>query len=463
MVTSLKKILFLLFIGMGILILIFNPPSMLDSEIRYSFWTLCIQLLLLWISWGIILIKFRLDIFEPIGLITIIHLLLFEITPIICLYNKDTLWFGVNVWKGCVPATWISTLGYLFFLIAYFTCFKKVKCLDKKERHEVINIRKPKLCYKFNLLIWIIAFLASVILMMSEGKSFVYIISLGANGYSQTIEESASVGFLGTLAYAMIPSYLYIMELGKSKIIKIVLFYLMAATFIIRGFRFILVAVIISPLLLYYIKKGKRPHVIQMIVVLIILLAMIGFIGVIRDDVRAGAGITNDALFTFSPQMILDIFIENFSIFKTFYGLVWNIPKEMGYTLGKEIILYTAVMFVPRLIWPSKPQPILGQVLSVGVSAYASRAGTASPYIGEFYYEFGIIGVIIGMFFLGKFCKKLKKYLYKKDIHSIILYASIFPLLFQIMIRGYMPSNFYMIVIVIIPVVLTKIISNTTK
>lgn len=462
MVINLKKLLFLLFVGIVMLVMFFNPPSILKPEIRNTFWILYMHLLLIWILWGMILIRFRIDIFEPFGLITIIHLMLFEITPIICLYNQDTLWFGVNVWKGCIPATWISTFGYIFFVIAYFSCLKKSKDFRKKKKC-TIYIQKPKLCYKLNILIWIIAFSASIFLLMSEGKNFTYIISLGLNGYSQTIENSARVGFLGTLAYAMIPSYLYIVELGKSRIIKILLFYLMAATFIVRGFRFILVAVIISPLLLYYIKKGKRPHIVQMIIVLIILLAMIGFIGVIRDDVRAGAGITENAISTLSPQMILDVFIENFSIFKTYYGLVWNIPKEMGYTLGKEIFLYTAIMFVPRLIWPSKPQPILGQVLSVGVSTYASNAGTASPFIGEFYYEFGIIGVLGGMFFLGKFCKKIKKYLYKKDIHSIILYSSVFPLLFQIMIRGYMPSNFYMIVVVILPVVFTKIVSDIIK
>jgi oligosaccharide repeat unit polymerase len=113
-------------------------------------------------------------------------------------------------------------------------------------------------------------------------------------------------------------------------------------------------------------------------------------------------------------------------------------------------------MFIPRLIWKNKPQPITRKVITASVSGYASWAGTAYPYIGEYYHEFGIIGVIVFMYLLGRFSARLKELMYKKDLHSLVCYVSLYPLLFQVLIRGYTPSNFYMILMVFLPVLIEK-------
>lgn len=157
-----------------------------------------------------------------------------------------------------------------------------------------------------------------------------------------------------------------------------------------------------------------------------------------------------------SAELVYDIILDNFSIVKTYYGIVLNIPNEMGYTLGRQIILYTAIMLIPRAVWLSKPQPILRDVISASVTEYSARAGTAYPYVGEYYHEFGIFGVIVLSLILGKLLGRLKCYMFKSDIHSQIVYATVFPLVFQILIRGYTPSNFYMIVFVILPVIISK-------
>ena len=133
----------------------------------------------------------------------------------------------------------------------------------------------------------------------------------------------------------------------------------------------------------------------------------------------------------------------------------------MNYTFGEQMFFYTLIMLVPRFVWPSKPQPIIREVLMKTVSKYASLAGTAYPYLGEYYHEFGLLGVILFCFLLGLFCRYLAKKLYSSNIHDIIIYSVCFPLLFQILIRGYTPSNFYMMVFVLLPIVFNKKMSNS--
>ena len=438
-----------------IIILFFNCPNVFYS---LEYYTLCINLAVIWLIWVLKTSVRRIDFFEPIVLLTAIHLLLFEITPIICIFNNDMLWFGQNLWDGCVKATWVSTAGYIAIVLAYFRHDRHVKIL--KNHDNICFFHNGHNCLLLNYVLWTIGFISGAILIVSQGANIFFLLALGLRGAVGNVETSSSLEFLAVISYMMIPSYLYIFQLSKSKIIKLILFYLMLACFIVRGFRFILVAVIISPLVCHYICKNKRPKFLQIVLICSVLIIMIGFIGATRDGIRAGAGVSKSAISVITGEYLFDIIIENFSIFKTYYGIILNIPNLMPFTHGQLIFLYTAIMFIPRFIWASKPYPISRSVNAVAVSDYASRAGTAYPYIGEYYHEFGIIGVLIFCYILGMLCKKLRHLLYSKNIHSIIAFATIYPLLMQIMIRGYTPSNFYMLVFCLVPIMVTQSIER---
>mgnify|MGYP002600366856 FL=1 len=205
-----------------------------------------------------------------------------------------------------------------------------------------------------------------------------------------------------------------------------------------------------------YIKEKKRPSVILIIALLLLLSISVGFIGGIRDDMRAGNGIGNSINSIIQFEYITSVIIDNFSIYKTYYGIVQNIPSIMNYTFGKLMFMYTLIMFIPRWIWSSKPNPISQKINEIAVSKYASKAGTAYPYLGEYYHEFGVFGIMFFSYFFGKICSWLKIKMYEINIHSIILYSSICPLLLQIMIRGYTPSNFYLIIFSVLPIIILK-------
>lgn len=451
-----------------VILLFYICPDSLDAEKQKCYMVLCLQLLVIW---GILVFtssRYGIDLIEPITFLTAIHILMFEITPIICLLTEDILWFEQDLWGGCVKGTWISTLGYICIVFSYYSRFRNKKPLHSDNSYESGSIH----CYEtsnktniliVNLLIWIIAFASNVFLIMTSGNSMFYILTLGMGANATHSASSANVEFLGIIAYMMVPSFLYIFELSKNIALKIILLYLMASTFIIRGFRFILIAVILAPLIYICVKKKIRPRLWQILPVFFVIAVMIGFVGLARTDLRAGNGLDDLSLSSLSYQIVYDMIIENFSIVKTYYGIVENIPAHMGYTFGQQMILYTLIMFIPRAIWPQKPQPILRKVISTSVSPYAAVAGTAYPYIGEFYHEFGIMGVIVFCYLIGKICGNLKSKMMKNDIHSNVLYATMLPLLFQVLIRGYTPSNFFMLLSVSIPIIISRRSESNAK
>lgn len=58
--------------------------------------------------------------------------------------------------------------------------------------------------------------------------------------------------------------------------------------------------------------------------------------------------------------------------------------------------------FIPRLVWPEKPQILLGQLMNKTFKLSASpKTFVPSTLLGEFYWNFGMVGVIGGMAFVG--------------------------------------------------------------
>lgn len=436
-------------------------PNALTSELKECYYHLCLQLVIYFFLWICLTLKCDIDILEPIVLFTVIHILLFEITPLVCLHIERISFFGTYVWGGCVKGTYISTLGYLVLTFSYFGGSKREKkCV---ERIEIESIQNVKDCLMFNYIIWLIAFTCNMIVILGYGLNFRYVLTGGRTIIDVEEGTKSNFGFLVIIAYAMIPSFLYIFEYGRSKIAKFVLFYLMFMSFYVRGFRFIMIAVIMAPLVLCALKKNKRPGLFLIVLIFVGLTIFSGYMQFARMAIRSGIGgrISLNTVFNF--ENIATMLIDNFEIVKTYYAIVEHIPRDIFYLLGAEMIFYTLILFVPRFIWSGKPQPPIYQIISHTVNSSSREAGTSYPYLGEYYFEFGVIGVCVLMFVMGKVMKKLQTIMWERNFHALALYSCIYPLILQVLIRGYTPTNFYMILAVIMPIVLSKRISKQSN
>lgn len=455
-----RKALLWLFIPPFLLMLFFVCPQYLSYELKECYFHLCCQLVFIYVLWTLILGKIKVDILEPIVLVSFVHVLLFEITPIVCLITERIYFFGTYVWGGCIKGTYISTLGYCVLLMFYFSKSPNLTTYDDAKE---INVEKNEMCLYINYIIWMIAFICNVIVILGSGLNIRYILTGGRVLMESEATSKSSFGFLVIVAYAMIPSFIYILEMGKNKMAKLSLFYLMFMSFYVRGFRFIMIAVLMAPIIYNYLKKNKRPKLYMIAIILIAFSIFSGYMQFARAAIRAGSGGEIDLSVVFNIKNISDMLIDNFEIVKTYYGIVEHFPKDFFYLLGSEMIVYTVVLFVPRFIWPSKPQPPIYTVISGAINEAGRVAGTAYPYIGEYYFEFGVIGVCICMAFLGRLLRKLHVYMYTKNYHDYVLYSCVFPLLLQILIRGYTPTNFYMILAVMLPIFITRKIVSQEK
>lgn len=400
------------------------------------------------------------DIFEPYFFVSVIYIILFTVTPMIDLILGEVEWFGVDLFPYGIKGTIIALIGFCFFSFSYSTSIvignRTYFCEEPKYVYEY---NKEKIT-RFALIGWVFCFACSMQYFMAAGKGVGYILSLGflSDTTEGSIGGSASIGFTSMFTYSLIPLYLIYNRFCKNKKVSYALFYGTIAVQFIRGFRFIVVVLVLSVFIGHYLTKEKRPLLKDIIGLVLLLLIAIGVVGFCRSSTRSGSMSTLD-WGEFGVDTIVDAILGNLRIYKTYYAVIKAVPESVSYMFGQQMFVYTAIMFIPRMIWPSKPgNPGMEAVIS-GISEYAANAGQAYPNIGEFYYEFGVVGVMVFMFLFGWMLRKIKvRYLYSKDPLDIIVISIWISSTLQIVIRGYTPSNFYLLLFMLMPIKLLRLL-----
>ena len=414
------------------------------------------------------------DMFEPIYFITIIYAVLYFVTPIYDILTGEYLWFGYDLFKYGVKSTWIALTGYIVFYIFYIYKFKSKTDYNTTQ----INItkiesnnfaaKKTDLIIIVTLIIYAVSFAANVWYMLKSGyTSITYILTMGLIGGEATAAEKVdNIGFVSMLSFCLPTSTLLYWEYGRSKLLKTVLFVPMLMLQVTRGFRFFVVQIAVTFFAYYYIKKKKRPKVINIIIALIVLIIPVLLMTMFRDTVRAGEGAAVSSVSGDSIKEAFDqAFWDNLRIYKNFYGMVNAIPKKFSFVYGRQMIVGTIVMAIPRIIWPGKISTGAGVGLVQIIGRNLIGTGQAYPNIGEYYFALGIVGVIVFMALYGWWAKKLKTKYMSVSAGGInnILFSVLLGANLQLIIRGYTPSNFWYLVFSILPILIIKMIVKEGK
>jgi hypothetical protein len=94
-------------------------------------------------------------------------------------------------------------------------------------------------------------------------------------------------------------------------------------------------------------------------------------------------------------------FFERLSLKPSVELIVENTGERVVYQNGYTLVPLLGV-FIPRLIWPSKPDVATGRLMNKEFAVTEQEATYISPsHLGEFYWNFGWAGVIVGMSAVG--------------------------------------------------------------
>ncbi len=456
---NLKKgkaaIMILLIMMVFILLLVLFPSY--DNEIyrtNYLIDVICLTVLLCMYVVGYLLDKY--DFFSPITFFSFLYFFMFFITPIYDLLIGEILWFNKDLFLYGIKGSLYAFLGYLCFYAAYVLCFRGDNC--DLSFNEDVRIKNSRNTRKLNVLIvmgYFICLIANMFYMTkSGGKSILYILTLGLLGSGDPNDITENLGAIGMLSYCLPSFTLMYCEYGESKLLKVLFFVLMFQLQVARGFRFIIIQIIIMFVFYWRLSRNRPFKFIQVFSVLLLLLASIIVMTMFRDAVRSGSGVNLSEISLKAVKKALDAaFWDNLRIYKNFYAIIMVVPEKTPYLLGKQMIIYTVIMLVPRAIWHNKPGNPGTTATRISLGMVAVKGGSAYPCLGEYFYEFGLPGILIFMTIFGLWTKK---YEYKLRIHrssniDLMKYCTLVGVILQLVIRGYTPSNFWLVVFCLIP------------
>lgn len=268
--------------------------------------------------------------------------------------------------------------------------------------------------------------------------------------------------FVGTCCLAFV-GYKNTKGLGiKKRIVVLIILYFTLVMFIVGGFRYRLVILILALATTYHLYPSPRK-INYIVLVPVAIITYLGF--AIMDTARSyGRGIDLDVAKTISLKDAQKGAGESTDVC-CFSIATIDYYSRNDVSAGIEPILTAVLMPIPRSIFPSKPAGEYMKEAQIRVIGDAS-GGAAVLIFAEAYMSFGLLGVILYGLFIGWLCKKIwSNYQNNKDsIGAILLLALFNGFMYTWMSRGYMAGAFNdFIYFVVLPFWLTALINRFSK
>jgi len=396
------------------------------------------------------------DILSPIHIYFWFYACIFIFTPIALILVNRTDCMGVDVMGGCYRATIAAVLSVIFFLVGY----SKAKVAKEYKPIKEISIKNKKRILKIAYLFYFLGLIVDLWVLTMQGRSLLYIFTLGyGDSYVRLLgSRDINFEFVYNIHFAMMIPWLLICHYSQNKILKIILTFVMFAVFYAGGFRFIFYIMLLSYGIVYYRKKVTRPQMAKLLLIVLAVVLFSTFLGSQRNKLRTGEQVEVGA--TISNNDVANTLESNFNIYKPVYGVANKYPFTYDYTLGRLMFGDTFVLWIPRLVWSSKPRGeemagalILKQSIDASV---IDQAFMAMPNVGPFYADFGFIGVILFSFLLGYAFKRLLKFFYSGNILYIVTYGVLCGILIQYINRGGITVLTVCVVFFLLPVFFLK-------
>lgn len=391
----------------------------------------------------------KIDSFDPFYISSGIYALIFVWAPYTWLKSGETSYAGINIMKYLPESTLVFNIGYLFFSIANAFDYIKDKSskvkdfniLESKQFNEYIN-RKDTIQFiiRYSWILFLVSIILNILYWELTGRSILFMLSLGQSGdLDLTSINGIGLYCLSYFIRSAIPGLLLLLYYEKKRKILIYFFtYIVLAICTSSGSRNLLICVIFAIVIQRYCIKNERPNIITVIGSTFGLFLLVSIIGMFRTVYKTGGQLDFSNI---NYENLMRAFMYNVNIFYVFYNLVGFTNEGLvrcHYGLG---ILNIFIQFIPRAIWPSKPIN-LGVIANFAMWGEGEgHGGAAYPNIGEFYYELGIIGVIIFMYLFGRILRivfiKMKD---SKNPISIMIFAIAIGGVFQFICRGHFAS-----------------------
>ncbi len=179
------------------------------------------------------------------------------------------------------------------------------------------------------------------------------------------------------------------------------------------GTKVLAVTLLGLPALAYYEVKRKLPLKSVFVVVLVFVFIIFPLYNTFRRvdqnlDTTRRVDRTFDMARAWTADKYMDAslfaFIKRVTIVSSVAAIISDTGRWVDYRYGETLLLAPIGLFVPRVLWPDKPNISIGREFGSTFrlkGAMDEETEISPSMVGELYWNFSIPGVVVGMWLLG--------------------------------------------------------------
>jgi hypothetical protein len=341
------------------------------------------------------------DLFEVIVPFSVLNFLYFGVGTIYLVFEPDALNFPA-LRPFLAPALALAVLGYLCFLAGYAWFFRATRPspLGKLVPNHVLAYLAPGAVGAVGLSVHSL----QVSSMASGG------------GISPALSFLQQFGILFYVAWYLAWHMFLAGRLRRSAGVPLLVALSgMAAVVMFSNFggKALAITLLGMPAIAFYEVKRRLPVKSLVVVGLIAIFVIFPLYNTFRTtdrslDTMRRLDHTVDVARSWNSDRFLDAslfsFLQRMTIVTSLAAIISDTPRWVDYRYGETLVLAPMALLIPRFLWRDKPNISIGKEFGATfrmTHALDLETEVAPSMVGDFYWNFAIPGVIVGMLLLG--------------------------------------------------------------
>ena len=378
----------------------------------------------------------RFDPFEPLVIFAVAYGMMFVVRPAAML-AKDAVFYAGPRAELDVSATFtemleIALLGAVSFVVAYELV------LRRPERHTATVVGPDLdsgLATRLAIGLGIVG-VGSFAAFLASTDGIATLEAIFRSGREAGLDPAIEANrYLWQAYYVLVPAAVILLGVGWSKrrpaVVAVAL--ALTAAFLLRegplGARISLLPLVGGIFVLHYLRRSLRPSPQTLIVLVLLAVFASAFLSDLRARTTRDETVIETVERAASPSRLSDSVLlgPDTEMAATFAAALTLIPESLDYSYGKTIFRDLVVRPIPRSFWEGKPPPPRNRLIATLWPA-EEAAGAINPEFSVllyFYWDFGLIGVAVGLALGGIGSRALYRYLSERenDISAQVVYA----------------------------------------
>jgi hypothetical protein len=361
------------------------------------------------IGWRIF--KRRFDLFEPIVLFAAAYGVMFVVRPTAMIVSHDHAFDGprssTDVSSTFLKMLVLALVGAIAFMAGNET--KLARRLGRTfPRPGDLASRRVAFVAWAAAGLGILGFM--VFLASASHRSSLGLILYGRS--TQLSREAEGVTFYTWNSFLLlVPAALVLVATGLERRRKILVVggLALGALFMVRsvpiGARVAILPLLGGAFVFYYIKRRSRPSAVVLVALAILSLFASGFLSDLRGRSTRGENLVQTIERSTRPQRIAAPLFSgpDSEMAPVLAAALTEIPTNLHYTYGRTIFGDLVVRPIPGALWSEKPVPPRDKLIASLWPARQPNGGISPEFsvLLYFFWDFGIPGVVAGMFIFG--------------------------------------------------------------